>query len=140
MRSGWNRSSTRKSALSVASAIGFANGAIGTVNATTTPYPGRPGAIELIGTKGPVRIAGTALITHFHDGSEGRLHDSALGSGAGADATAFPNHHHRAMIADYLTTIETGGEPKVTRREALKVHKLVDTLLRSAASGRREAV
>ncbi len=76
----------------------------------------------------------------FHDGSEMRLRDGALRGGAGADPTAFSHHHHRAAIADFLTAIETDGEPRITGREALKVHRLIDALLRSAQTGKREAV
>jgi UDP-N-acetyl-2-amino-2-deoxyglucuronate dehydrogenase len=123
-----------------AGAIRFGNGAIGAVSATTSAYPGYADAIELIGTKGSARIEDTRLAAHFHDGSEIRLDDGALGGGAGADPMAFPHHHHHSLVADFLDAIESGREPKVTGREALKVHRLIDALLRSAASGRFECV
>jgi UDP-N-acetyl-2-amino-2-deoxyglucuronate dehydrogenase len=123
-----------------AGAIRFANGAIGTVSATTAAYPGYPDAIELIGTKGSARIENTTLIAHFHDGGEVRQDDGALGGGAGADPMAFPHHHHRALIADFLDSLEEGREPKTSGREALKVHRLIEALLRSAETGRRESV
>lgn len=122
-----------------AAAIRFGNGAIGTISATTTAYPGYPDAIELIGTKGAARIENTSLAAHFHDGSEFRLNDGTVGGGAGADPMAFPHQHHRAVLEDFLNAIERGGQPKVTGREALRVHRLIDALLRSAASGHSEA-
>ena len=123
-----------------AGAMRFANGAIGTISATTAAYPGFPDAIELIGTKGSARIDGTVLTTNFHDGSEILQDDGELGGGAGADPMAFPHHHHRAVLADFLDSLEEGREPKVSGREALKVHRLIDALLRSAETGRRESV
>ncbi|WP_309083070.1 Gfo/Idh/MocA family oxidoreductase [Chelativorans sp.] len=123
-----------------AGAVRYPNGAIGTISATTCAYPGFPDAIELIGTKGTARIEGTALIAQFHDGTELRQDDGALGGGAGADPMAFPHDHHRAVLTDFLDAIETGRQPKVSGREALKVHRLIDALLRSAESGRRERV
>ena len=123
-----------------AGAIRFANGALGTVSATTSAYPGYPDAIELIGTKGSARIENVTLTAQFHDGGEVRLDDEGPGGGAGADPMAFPHHHHRAVIADFLDAIEQGREPKISGREALKVHRLIDALLRAAASGRRERV
>jgi predicted dehydrogenase len=123
-----------------AGAFRFQNGAIGTVNATTCAYPGYPDAIELIGTKGSARIESTALAAHFHDGSEVRLDDGSLGGGAGADPMAFPHHHHRAVIADFLDAIEDNRAPKVSGREALKVHRFIDAILRSAASGKCESI
>ncbi|TKT74645.1 Gfo/Idh/MocA family oxidoreductase [Aquamicrobium sp. LC103] len=121
-----------------AAAIRFDNGAIGTVSATTCAYPGIPDAIELLGTKGTARIEGTSLIAQFHDGTEVRQDDGAAGGGAGADPMAFPHDHHRAVLADFLDAIEDDREPGVSGREALKVHRLIDALLRSAETGRRE--
>jgi predicted dehydrogenase len=124
----------------VAAAIRFADGALGTVSATTCAYPGFPDAIEVIGTKGSARIEDTRLTAHFHDGSEVRQEDGALGGGAGADPMAFPHHHHRAVIADFLDSLDECREPKVSGREALKVHRLIDALSCSAETGRRERV
>lgn len=123
-----------------AGAIRFGNGALGTIHATTCAFPGLPDAIELIGTKGTARIEGTALIAQFHDGTELRHDDHAAGGGAGADPMAFPHQHHRAVLADFVAALETGGAPGVSGREALKVHRLIDALLRSAATGQRETV
>ena len=124
----------------VAGAMRFASGAIGTVSTTTAAYPGYPDAIELIGTRGAARIEGAVLTADFHDGTRVQQDDGALGGGAGADPMAFPHHHHRAVIADFLDALEIGRSPKVSGREALKVHRLIDALLRSAESGQRESV
>src|SRR5882762_8307194 len=45
----------------VAATARFKNGAIGTVHATTTAYPGFPERIELIGTKGTALLEGPSL-------------------------------------------------------------------------------
>ncbi len=110
----------------------FGSGALGTIHATTTAYPGLPDAIELIGTNGTARIEGATLAAQFHDGSEVLQDDGALGGGAGADPMAFSHHHHRAVLADFLDAIEQDRDPKVSGREALNVHNLIDALLRSA--------
>jgi predicted dehydrogenase len=121
-------------------AIRFANGGIGSVSATTAAYPGIPDAVDIIGTKGMARIEGARMIAHFHDGTQETVDDGALGGGAGADPMAFPHHHHRAVIADFLDAIETDRDPVVTGREALKVHRLIDAILRSSETGERAAV
>jgi UDP-N-acetyl-2-amino-2-deoxyglucuronate dehydrogenase len=120
-------------------AIRFANGAIGSISATTCAWPGFPDAVDIIGTKGMARLDGTRLVMQFHDGAEIVLEDGAAG-GAGADPMAFPHQHHRAVIADFLDAIEQDREPKVTGREALKAHRLIDALLKSAETGRVETV
>lgn len=123
-----------------AAALRFANGALGTVNATTCAYPGFADSIEVIGTNGTARIEDATLDVRFHDGSEFRHDDDALGGGAGADPMAFSHEHHRAVLSDFLNALETGGEPKVSGREALKVHRLIEALLRSAETGGCEKV
>jgi UDP-N-acetyl-2-amino-2-deoxyglucuronate dehydrogenase len=121
-------------------AIKFANGGIGSVSATTSAYPGIPDAVDIIGTKGMARIEGARMIAQFHDGTEETVDDGALGGGAGADPMAFPHQHHRAVIEDFLNAIETGRDPAVTGREALKVHRLIAAILRSSETGEREKV
>ncbi len=118
----------------------FANGALGAISATTAAYPGIADAIDIIGTKGMARIEGTRMIAHFHDGTEELVDDGATGGGAGADPMAFPHQHHRAVIGDFLDAIETGRNPVVSGREALKVHRLIDAITRSSATGERVAV
>ncbi|WP_149761243.1 Gfo/Idh/MocA family protein [Neomesorhizobium albiziae] len=120
-------------------AIRFGNGAIGTVSATTTAYPGLPDAIDIIGTEGMARLHGTELSAQFHDGTELSATDEAAG-GAGADPMAFSHHHHRAVIADFLDAIESDRSPLVTGREALKVHRLIEAILRSSETGQRQVV
>ncbi len=53
---------------------------------------------------------------------------------------AFPHDYHRAVMADFLQAIRTGGQPKVTGVEALKVHRLIDALIETGRTGGRVAV
>lgn len=118
----------------------FENGGIGAISATTAAYPGIPDAVDVIGTKGMARIEGAKMIAHFHDGTEEIVDDGALGGGAGADPMAFPHHHHRAVIEDFLDAIEGDRDPAVIGREALKVHRLIAAILRSSETGERAKV
>lgn len=124
----------------VAGAVRFDNGALGTVSATTCAYPGVPDTIEIIGTKGTARIEGAQLIANLQDGTKIELDDGQMGGGAGADPMAFSHAHHRAVIEDFVDAVEQDREPRVSGREALKVHRLIEALLRSADTERREPV
>ncbi|MCA1368580.1 Gfo/Idh/MocA family oxidoreductase [Bradyrhizobium sp. BRP14] len=115
-------------------AIRFLGGAIGTVSATTCAYPGHSDEIDIIGTRGMARLGGRRLVASFHDGTELSIEDEAAG-GAGADPMAFPHHHHRAVLADFLGAVEDDREPRVNGREALKVQRLIDAILGAAESG-----
>jgi len=110
-------------------AIRFADGAIGNITATTCAYPGFPDAIDIIGTKGMARLEGGQLEVRFHDGPDVSLNDGTAGNGAGADPMAFSHEHHRALLADFCDALASGRAPRVSGREALKVHSLIATIL-----------
>ena len=111
-------------------ALRFSSGALGTVHATTAAYPGFPERIELIGTKGTARLEGTSLRAQFADGTSEELKTEAGGGGTGADPMAFPHDWHRDLIADFLDAIEKRRAPRSSGEETLKVHRLIDRILR----------
>ena len=119
----------------VAASLRFSGGAMGTVLATTTAYPGFPETITIIGEKGTANLSGTSLSVDYHNGRRDSLEADGTNGGTGADPMAFPNDYHRALIEDFLDAVEKGRPPRVTGREALKVHRFIDCLLESAESG-----
>jgi UDP-N-acetyl-2-amino-2-deoxyglucuronate dehydrogenase len=116
-------------------AVVFANGAIGTIDATTAAYPGFPERMELACEKGTAVLAAETLEVFFKDGRELREHGGPSNSG-GADPMAFSHDAHKALITDFLDAIDQDREPRVNGREALKVQWLIEALLRSAAEAR----
>jgi predicted dehydrogenase len=120
-----------------AGAARWEGGAIGTILATTSAYPGLPDTIDIVGTLGTATLDGATLAVRFHDGTTFDLADEAAG-GIGADPMAFPHRHHRAVLDDFLDAIEKNREPYVCGREALKVHGLIEAMLKSAQSCRVE--
>lgn len=113
-------------------AVRFENGALGTVSATTTAYPGFPERIELIGTRGSALLEGTSLRMQFTDATRFEARAESGGGGTGADPMAFPHDWHRGLLADFLDAIEHDREPRVSGAEALKVHRFIDRILQSA--------
>ncbi|MBA3516141.1 MAG: hypothetical protein H0T75_00445 [Rhizobiales bacterium] len=53
---------------------------------------------------------------------------------------AFPHDYHRDLIADFLGALDADREPTVNGEEALKVHRLIDAILRSGREHRPVAV
>ena len=49
---------------------------------------------------------------------------------------AFSNEAHRGVIADFLDALDRDRAPRVSGTEALKVHRLIDALLRSSRERR----
>lgn len=117
----------------------FESGLVGSLFATTACYPGGPERIEIVGSEAAAVLEGGGLVLRRPDGSVERLVEPE-GSGAGAAFMDFPHDAHRAVIADFLDAIEKGREPLCSGRSALSVQHLVDAVLRSSRSGRREPV
>jgi predicted dehydrogenase len=117
----------------------FANGAVGALMATTAEYPGFPERIELIGTKGTAILTAGIVTVHYQDGREERAGEEQ-GTGGGADPMAFPHGAHRALLTDFLDALDHDREPRVTGREALRVHHLIDAVLCASAERRTVAV
>src|SRR3954469_21955421 len=111
-------------------ALRFESGALGVVHATTTAYPGYPERIELIGTQGTALLEGTALRVQFADGTSMDMKTESGAGGTGADPMAFPHDWHRALLADFLDAVEQRREPRSSGRETLKVHRLIDRIIR----------
>lgn len=117
----------------------FANGALGSLMATTALRPGGKEQILIAGTEATALLEGGTLTLRRPDGSEERLGEAG-GTGGGAAFMDFPHDWHRAVIADFLDAIEKGREPLASGRSALAVHRLIDALLLSAARGVRMRV
>jgi len=107
------------------------------IDATTAAYPGGPERIELIGTLGTASLVGTALDVHFADGRREQLAADATPGGTGADPMAFPHDYHLGVWRDFLDALDQGGPPRVCGAEALKVHRLIDSLLEAGATGQK---
>ncbi len=123
----------------VAAGVEFSNGAIGTIDATTVAYPGFPERIELAGEKATAVLNAETLDIYFKDGRHVH-HEGAVSKSGGADPMAFTNDAHKALITDFLDAIDNNREPAVSGRESLKVHYLIEALLRSAEQGKAVAV
>lgn len=119
----------------VCAAARFANGAIGTIDATTAAYPGFHEEIVFSGEKGTALLRGTELLVQFQDGRKIEIEPDRSAGGTGADPMAFPHDYHRAVMADFIAAIREDREPKVTGEEALKVHRLIDALIETGRTG-----
>lgn len=124
----------------VCAAARFANGAFGTIDATTAAYPGFAERIEIIGSKGTASLVGTELTVQLQSGERTVLAPDNSAGGTGADPMAFPHDYHRAVMADFVEAIRTDRAPRVTGEEALKVHRLIDALIETGRSGARVTV
>ncbi|MCY0095392.1 Gfo/Idh/MocA family protein [Hoeflea ulvae] len=114
--------------------VRFENGAVGSIVATTATFPGASETITLDGTLGTATLGAARLQVAWRDGRTEETGELS-GTGGGADHMAFPCDWHKALIADFAAAIRSNRPPCITGREALKVHALIDAMIRSSAEG-----
>jgi predicted dehydrogenase len=118
-----------------AAALRFAGGAVGSLYATTAQRPGFPERLDLVFERATARLDGETLILVREDGTE-EQHGSSAAHGGGADPMGYSHEHHRAILADFLDALDEGRETVAPGAEALRVHRLIDAVLESSATGR----
>jgi len=120
----------------VSASMVFANGAIGSMTASTASFPGDAESITLHFDNVVVELKSGVLEIRWRDGSIECFGDTA-NTGGGADPMAFTHTWHRDVIKDFANAVSDSRPPLVTGREALQVHRLIDAMILSSANGER---
>ncbi|KJZ17953.1 oxidoreductase [Loktanella sp. S4079] len=123
----------------VAAGLKFANGAAGSMVASTASFPGGAESITLHFEQASLHLASGQLAVRWRDGRE-EMMGAAGGTGGGADPMAFTHEWHQGIIEDFAAALCEGRAPVVSGEQALPAHDLIDATLRSAKSGRIEEV
>ncbi len=119
----------------VSASLRFANGAVGSLVASTAHFPGDAESISLHFTHAVIQLKSGVLTVAWRDGRNETFGATAT-TGAGADPMAFTHAWHRDVIEDFSDAIRSQGAPCVTGREALRVHALIDALIDSSKNRR----
>ena len=119
----------------VAAGLKFKNGAVGSLMASTSSYPGYPESIVLNCEKGSVKLETGSLVINWQN-NKGEKFGETSGTGGSADPMAFPYDWHKSLIKDFALSLSENQSGFVSGREALKVHQLIDALLSSAKHGK----
>lgn len=123
----------------VSAGMTFENGAVGSLQASTAQYPGGAEFITVHGDKGVARLGAGQLVLNWRDGRSETLGEEGT-TGGGADPMAFTHTWHQSVIEDFAHALRENRPPKVTGREALRVHGLIDALVTSSNQGRTVAL
>ncbi|MDV7145209.1 Gfo/Idh/MocA family oxidoreductase [Tropicimonas sp. TH_r6] len=105
----------------------FANGAVGSLFATTAAYPGEPESIRLECDAASVRLQSGTVTYSWRDGRVETAGAEAR-TGGGADPMAFPMDWHRDLIADFAEAVKRDQRPRVTGEDALQVQRLIEAI------------
>ena len=127
-----------------AAVVRFRSGAIGTIEASTSAYPGLPKRTEIHGTQGSARVEQDDITAwSFLDAQPGdadRLIPAANAPGGSSDPRAISHAGHREQLADLLAAIESGRPALVDGREGRKAVEIIRAIYRSARLGHSVAL
>jgi UDP-N-acetyl-2-amino-2-deoxyglucuronate dehydrogenase len=117
--------------------IEFANGALGTLEATTSAYPGYSRRIELTGTNGTVALDGDTLAAiDLKDARDDeRPSRPAAASASAASAVVADASAHVRVFEDFLAAIAGHRDPCCTGESGLLSVRLIEAIYESARTG-----
>ena len=118
----------------VSAGLEFANGAVGSLTASTASYPGGAESLTFHFEQASAVLKSGKLSVTWRDGRcEAFGADAA--TGGGADPMAFTHDWHTGIIRDFAEALLEKRPPLVSGREALAVHRLIDALIESSRKG-----
>lgn len=113
----------------------FANGAVGSMVASTASFPGGAETITLHFDQASLHLGSGVLTASWRDGRVERFGDTAA-TGGGADPMAFTHDWHQGIIEDFVDALRQGRAPAASGADALAAHALIDAIETSARDGR----
>ncbi|GIW96140.1 MAG: oxidoreductase [Pirellulaceae bacterium] len=124
-------------------ALRFANGALGTIEASTAVYPGFLKRIEIHGSEGTAVLEEEDLkVWQFAKSSrrdeqirQEMAHRTKTGGGA-ADPAAIGHHGHLALFKQFLQALKTGDKPLVDGHEGRRSVEIILAIYKAAETGR----
>ena len=119
----------------------FRNGAMGTLQATTSVFPGYPRRLELTGSEGTVTIEHDRLLAADLRKVPEDFRSTGNDQNASASsATVSDVRGHQAALEDFVRAIETNGTPRCSGAEARRSVALVEAIYAACSSGKRVEV
>ena len=111
----------------------FANGAVGSLVASTAVFPHRRESITLHYENGSLFLGDNAMTISWRDGRSEQ--EPAIKSDAGEDGPIIAKHEwHQAVIEDFIDAVRLNREPIVNGRSALVSHRLIEAIEASSHS------
>lgn len=118
-------------------AVEFENGAIGTIQGTTSVTPGYPRVLEISGTKGTIALSEDAITIWDVEGDEDKTFEKSAYDDSFRDPMAFSNRYHILQIEDLLEAIENNTQPLVDMYEGRKPVDIILAAYESSKTGKK---
>jgi UDP-N-acetyl-2-amino-2-deoxyglucuronate dehydrogenase len=114
----------------------FANGALGSITATTAAAPGFPHRVEIYGDRGGVQIEGEQIVRWEGGAQAPRIQNQApIAAGAGASPTGIGAVGHTRLLEDFVAAIHEGRDPLAPGHEGRRSLALVLAVYEAARTG-----
>jgi predicted dehydrogenase len=124
-------------------AVRYKSGALGTIEAATSAYPGLLKKTEIHGTQGTVIVEqDDILMWEFAQKSKQdavirrKFAKRVSGTGGASDPKAISYVGHMEQIKDFLHALETGGQPLVDGEEGRKSVEIILAIYKSSWTGK----
>jgi len=124
--------------------VRFANGAIGTLQATTSAWPGLLKKTEIHGTEGSAIVEQDHILmwefakkNRKDAGIKKKFSKESATTGGAADPKAISYTGHMLQFKDFINAINNGTEPLVDGREGRKSVELILAIYQSSWTGKR---
>ncbi|MDB5348004.1 MAG: oxidoreductase domain protein [Schlesneria sp.] len=125
-------------------AIKFKNGAVGTMECSTSAWPGLLKKTEIHGTSGSVIVEQDNVLMWQFEKPKAKdktilekFARQAGGTGGAADPKAISYVGHMEQLKDFMKAIQTGQAPRITGEEGRKAVEIVLAIYQSAWTGKR---
>ncbi|MFI6833669.1 Gfo/Idh/MocA family protein [Kribbella sp. NPDC050241] len=122
----------------VAGTVRFRSGAIGSIVATTSTYPGRPVRLSVYGDRGSAVIENDDLIVFDAADAESTAETQSVADGqpaGGASVTQSVADAHRNQYLDFIEAVRDGRPPSIGTRDARRALEVVLGIYESARTG-----
>src|SRR5690606_22325 len=115
----------------------FKNGAMGTIEGSTSLYPGYKERLEIYGENGSIIYEGGEITSWNVKGEAGMTNDLHPISPSGAsDPMAIDYHLHRTQIKEMVLAVRNDRDPLVNGETAIKSLELITAIYKSSKEKR----
>ena len=113
----------------------FASGALGTIEAATSIYPGYPRRVEVTGSNGTAVLEGDTLVKVDLRGGESAVSAEAAPTVASSSPIVADASAHQRIVEDFVDAVRTGRAPVCDLREGRRSVAIIEAIYKSGQDG-----
>jgi len=114
----------------VVATLEFRNGAIGTLEAATSAYPGYPRRVELSGSEGTIIVENDRIVSaDLREPVDLGPREAGSANASASSPVISDVRGHRQILEDFRQAIETNGTPLCNGYEGRRSVELVQAIL-----------